>query len=223
MPGGTIEISRTGYTGDLGYEIWVDAASAGAVWDALIRTSATFALKPAGLRALDVARIEAGLCLIDVDFFSARKALTASQWYTPFEMGLGRLVDFGKERFIGRDALFAERERGPRRQIVGLTIGWTEVEALYNALGLPAIAEPAASRLAVPVFQHDDQVGRMSSSTWSPVLKRMIGLATVDAGCARLGTRLEVECTVDAVRSRVGASVTPRRFFNPPRKTATPP
>jgi aminomethyltransferase len=223
IAGQRIEISRTGYTGDLGYEIWVDAAGACAVWDALIRASASFGLKPAGLLALDVARIEAGLLLIDVDFVSARKALTESRWYTPFEMGLGRLVDLGKERFIGRDALAAERERGPRRQIVGVTIEWGEVEALYSALRLPALAEPTASRLAVPVFQHDYQVGRMTSSTWSPVLSQMIGLATIDAEYARLGTHLEVEHTVDVVRRRVGAVVTATPFFNPPRKTATPP
>jgi aminomethyltransferase len=218
-----VEISRTGYTGDLGYEIWIARDEAKAVWDAIVQAGPRFDLKPAGLLALDVARIEAGLLLIDVDFFSARKALTTSQLYTPFEMGLGRLVDFGKERFIGRQALAAEHARGPRRRIVGLTIDWPDVEALYVAVGLPPLAEPTASRAAVPVFQRQRQIGRMTSSTWSPVLKQMIGLATVDAPAAVPGTRLEVEHTVDAVRHRVGARVTATPFFNPARKTRVPP
>jgi aminomethyltransferase len=132
-------------------------------------------------------------------------------------------VDFGKERFIGRAALASERARGPRRQIVGVTIDWHDVEALYAAMKLPPLGEPTASRLAVPVFRHGRQVGRMTSSTWSPVLKQMIGLATVETEYARPGTPLEVEHTLDAARRLVGAVVTPTPFFNPPRKTATPP
>jgi aminomethyltransferase len=223
IAGRRVAISRTGYTGDLGYEIWMDRTDAGSVWDALVAAGSAFDLTPTGLLALDVARIEAGLLLIDVDFFSARKALTTSQFYTPFEMGLGRLVDFAKERFIGRHALAAEQARGPRRQIVGLTIEWQDVEALYAAVGLPPLAEPTASRLAVPVYQRRRQVGRMTSSTWSPVLKKMIGLATVEPAAALSGTLLEVEHTVDAVRHRVRAVVTPTPFFNPKRKTETPP
>jgi aminomethyltransferase len=220
IAGRRVEISRTGYTGDLGYEIWIDRDDAGVVWDALIGSGRAFGVKPTGLLALDVARIEAGLLLIDVDFVSARKALSASQIYSPLEMGLGRLVDLSKERFIGRDALVRERQRGPGRQIVGLTIHWPEVEAFYEAAGLPPVVEPTASRVAVPVFLRGRQIGRMTSSTWSPILKQMIGLATVEAAAATPGTRLEVEQTVDAVRHRVGATVTATPFFNPPRKTA---
>jgi glycine cleavage system T protein (aminomethyltransferase) len=223
ISGKVVEISRTGYTGDLGYEIWMDRSDAGVVWDALAAGGLAFGLRPTGLLALDVSRIEAGLLLIDVDFFSARKALTTSQLYTPFEMGLGRLVDLTKDRFIGRSALAAERARGPRRRIVGLTIDWRDVEARYEAVGLPPLAQATASRLAVPVFAGARQVGRMTSSTWSPVLKQMIGLATVDAAHAEAGTRLDVEHTVDAVRHRVGATVVQTPFFNPKRKTETPP
>ena len=151
IAGRRVDISRTGYTGDLGYEIWVDRGDAEAVWDALIAVGPTFNLHPTGLLALDVARIEAGLLLIDVDFFSARKALTASQLYSPLEMGLGRLVDFKKERFVGRATLAAEHARGPSKSIVGVTIDWPDVEKLYTAVGLPPLAEPTASRVAVPV------------------------------------------------------------------------
>jgi aminomethyltransferase len=223
IAGKRVDISRTGYTGDLGYEIWIDRQDAGAVWDELVRVGPSFGLRPAGLLALDVARIEAGLLLIDVDFFSARKALTASQYYTPLEMGLGRLVAFDKRRFIGRDALVAQQKAGPRRRVVGLTIDWPDVERLYATVGLPPLAEPTASRVAVPVFQNHRQVGRMTSSTWSPTLKQLIGLATVEAASATTGTRLEVEHTVDAVRHRVGSIVTETPFFSPRRKTQTPP
>ncbi len=218
-----VEISRTGYTGDLGYEIWMARDAAVTVWDALVTGGGAFGLRPTGLLALDVSRIEAGLLLIDVDFFSARKAMTASQIYSPFEMSLDRLVDLRKEHFVGRAALIAEHLRGPARRIVGLTIHWPDVEALYEKVGLPPLAQATVSRVAVPVFARDRQIGRMTSSTWSPVLKQMIGLATVDRAHAAAGTTLEVEHTVDAVRHRVGATVTETPFFNPPRKTLTPP
>lgn len=223
IAGRRVEISRTGYTGDLGYEIWMDRADAGVVWDSLMVTGRAFGVAAAGLLALDVARIEAGLLLIDVDFVSVRKAMTAAQRYSPFEMGLGRLVDLSKESFVGRDALIAEQTRGPRRRIVGVTLDWPAIEALYAAVDLPPLAEPTASRVAVPVFASGRQVGRMTSSTWSPVLKQMIGLATVEAPSAAVGTRLEVEHTVEAVRHRVGAVVTATPFFNPRRKVETPP
>ena len=172
---------------------------------------------------LDVTRIEAGLLLIDVDFFSVRKALTASQLYSPFEMGLDRLVDLSKPSFIGRAALAREQARGPKRRIVGIAVDWPDVEKLYDAVGLPPLAQATASRLAVPVFAGSKQIGRMTSSTWSPVLKQMIGLATIDAAFSGPGTRIDVEHTVDAVRHRVRATTVATPFFNPKRKTQTPP
>ncbi len=223
IAGKPVEISRTGYTGDLGYEIWIKAADAGPVWDAIVRSGQSFGLRPTGLLALDVARIEAGLLLTDVDFFGARKALTNSQLYSPFEMGLDRLVDLDKETFIGKAALLAEKARGTARRIVGVAIDWPDVEKLYDAVGLPPLAVATASRVAVPVFAGSRQVGRLTSSTWSPILKQMIGLATVEAGFTGPETRIEVEHTVDAVRHRVGARVVPTPFFNPKRKTLTPP
>lgn len=223
IAGRHVEISRTGYTGDLGYEIWMAREDAGAVWDALMQTGPAYGLKPTGLLALDVARIEAGLLLTDVDFFSVRKALTASQIYTPFEMGLDRLVDAGKGPFAGRAALAAERSRGPKRRIVGLAVDWETIEQLYDAVGLPPVAQATASRVAVPVFVEGRQIGRLTSSTWSPVLKQMIGLATLDAAHTAAGTRVDIEHTVDVVRHRAKATVVPTPFFNPGRKTATPP
>jgi aminomethyltransferase len=218
IAGRAVEISRTGYTGDLGYEIWMDRADAGPVWDALVAEGVPFGLMPTGLLALDVARVEAGLLLTDVDFFSVRKALTASQVYSPFEMSLDRLVELDKGPFIGRAALAAERARGPRRRIVGLVMNWPDIETLHEAVGLPPLAQATTSRVAVPVHAGGRQVGRLTSSTWSPVLKQMIGLATVESAVASPGTELTVEHTVDAVRHRARAIVTPTPFFNPARK-----
>lgn len=220
ISGVPVEISRTGYTGDLGYEIWMPWHDATRVWDALMSAGARFDLRPAGMLALDVARIEAGLLLIEVDFFSSRKALIAAQQYSPYEMGLGRLVQLDKATFVGQSALRAEHVRGPARQIVGLSVNWEEVEALYETLQLPPQVPAAASRAAVPVYRNGAQVGKATSTTWSPVLKKMIALATVERDAAQVGSTLEMEVTVEAVRHRVGATVTATPFFNPPRKTA---
>jgi aminomethyltransferase len=222
IAGVNVEISRTGYTGDLGYEIWVGAEHALAVWDALMDGGRAFDIHPAGMLALDVARIEAGLLLIDVDFNSSKKALIDDQKYSPFELGLGRLVHPNKSRFIGQAALLAEKKRGSAREIVGLEIDWTEVERLYENVGLPPAISPIASRVAVPVFKDDAQVGKATSSTWSPVLKKMIALATVKQPHARLGSQLDFEITVEAKRHRVRARVVKTPFFNPKRKTLTP-
>ncbi|MEO8190218.1 MAG: aminomethyltransferase family protein [Acidobacteriota bacterium] len=217
-----VEISRTGYTGDLGYEIWIPWNEAGRVWDALIAGGRPFDVRPAGMLALDVARIEAGLLLIDVDFSSSKKALIESQKYSPLEMRLGRLVHLDKPRFVGKAALAAEKRHGPARKIVGLDIDWPSVESLYDRVGLAPQVPAAASRVAVPVYGGRGQVGKATSSTWSPVLKKFIALATVERGSAATGTVLEFELTVEAVRHRVPARVVETPFFNPARKTATP-
>jgi len=222
IAGVPVEISRTGYTGDLGYEIWADADRALNVWDALIEGGRAFDITPAGMLALDVARIEAGLLLIDIDFNSSKKALVEEQKYSPIEMGLGRLVDLDKNRFVGQQALIEEKKRGHRKQIVGLEIDWTEVEKLYEAVGLPPAVSPIASRVAVPVFRNGTQIGKATSTTWSPVLKKMIGLATVKREFAKASTEIEVEITVEAIRHRVRARVTKTPFYNPKQKTAIP-
>jgi aminomethyltransferase len=218
-----VDISRTGYTGDLGYEIWMPADDAIRVWDALMESGAPHDIKPAGMLALDVARVEAGLLLIDVDFFGSKKALIEPQKYTPFEMGLGRLVAPAKGRFIGQAALRDEQRRGHARQIVGLEIAWPGVERIYEKVGLPPAIGATASRTAVPVYRGARQVGRATTTTWSPVLKKMIALATVDRPHFAEGTALQIEVTVEAVRHRVDATVVQTPFFNPPRKLATPP
>ena len=223
IAGVSVDISRTGYTGDLGYEIWMPADAAVRVWDALMEIGRPFDIKPAGMLALDVARIEAGLLLIEVDFFSSKKAMIGSQAYSPYEMGLGRLVNLEKGRFIGQRALAEEQKTGHARQVVGLEIEWTEVERLYEKIGLPPAVGATASRVAVPIYRDDRQVGKATSTTWSPVLKRMIALATIDRPHFGEGTNVEMEVTVEAVRHRVPARIVPTPFFNPRRKSATPP
>lgn len=220
--GVSVEISRTGYTGDLGYEIWIPWGEAGRVWDALMEGGRGFDIQPAGMLALDVARIEAGLLLIDVDFHSSKKALIPSQKYSPFEMGLHRLVDLDKARFVGQAALRREKHDGHPREIVGLEVDWIRVEELFDTVGLPPQVPAAASRVAVPVYGRLGQVGKATSTTWSPTLKKLIALATVAREHAAPGSKLEMELTVEAVRHRVPATVVKTPFFNPKRKTATP-
>jgi aminomethyltransferase len=220
--GVSVEISRTGYTGDLGFEIWMPWDRANDVWDALMARGRAFDIHAAGMLALDVARVEAGLLLIEVDFNSSKKAVIESQKYSPFEMGLGRLVQLDKGLFVGRAALADEQRRGPARQIVGVEVDWPSVEKLYDEVGLAPQVAATASRVAVPVYRNSRQVGRATTTTWSPVLKKLIALATIDAPHFAEGTPLEFEVTVEAVRHRVAAKVTKTPFFNPQRKTATP-
>jgi hypothetical protein len=141
-----VDVSRTGYTGDLGYEIWMPWDRAIEVWDRLVEVGHAFDARPAGMLALDVARIEAGLLLIDVDFHGSKKVPIDAQRYSPYEMNLGRLVAEKKGPFVGREALSAERARGPRRQIVGLEIDWDDIERQFADVGLPPQVPTAASR-----------------------------------------------------------------------------
>jgi aminomethyltransferase len=215
-----IDVSRTGYTGDLGYELWIPAEHAVAAWDTLIAAGAPYGIRPAGMLALDVTRLEAGLILLEVDYTSARHALNPEQNYSPFEIGLGRLVSFDKADFVGKLAL--ERERaagGPARRLVGVRIEWAGIEASFTARGLPPAISPVVDRSAAPVFApRGAQIGKLTSHGWSPILKEAIGLASVPASYERPGTRLEVEWTVEGRRERVGAVVTELPFLDLPRK-----
>jgi aminomethyltransferase len=222
IAGVPLDISRTGYTGDLGYELWMDWKDAVRVWDALVKVGREFDLHPAGMLALDVARIEAGLILIDVDYNSSKRALIASHRYYPDEIGLGRMVHLDKENFIGRNALIEAERVGTKRRLMGLEIDWTEAEKFYDEFGLPPQVSSIASRVAVPVYRGTWQVGRATSTTWSPLLKKMIALASIATEHSTPGTRLQIEFTVEAVRRNIGATVVQLPFFNPKRKTATP-
>jgi len=221
IAGVPVDISRTGYTGDLGYEIWAPWDQAVKVFDELMAKGKPFDIHPAGMIALDVARIEAGLILIEVDYTSSKRALIEEQKFTPGEIGLGKLVDLKKENFVGRDALEHEASHGgPQRQLVGLEVNWSEVEALYEKIGMAPQVPGTASRVAVPVYRGGRQVGKATSTTWSPTLKHMIALASVSKESAALGLNLSMELTVEAARKTVSAKIVPLPFFNPKRKTA---
>jgi aminomethyltransferase len=222
IAGVPVDISRTGYTGDLGYEIWVPWNDAVKVWDAVMETGKRFDIHAAGMLALDVARVEAGLLLIEVDYTSSKKALIASQKYSPYELGFSKMVHLNKENFIGKAALEQDQKQGVARQFVGVEIDWTEVEARYEKFGLTPAAPSQASRVAVPVYCGEKQVGKATSTTWSPVLKKMIALASIETSHAKLGTRLQIEITIEAIRQKVTAKIVQTPFFNPARKTAVP-
>jgi glycine cleavage system T protein (aminomethyltransferase) len=222
IAGVPVDISRTGYTGDLGYEIWVPWNDAVKVWDAVIETGKRFDIHAAGMLALDVARVEAGLLLIEVDYSSSKKALIASQKYSPYELGFAKMVHLNKEAFIGKASLEKDQKQGVKRQFVGLEIDWPEVEERYEKFGLTPAAPSQASRTAVPVYCGEKQVGKATSTTWSPILKKMIALASVETSHAKPGARLQIEITIEAIRQKVTARIVKMPFFNPARKTATP-
>lgn len=226
IAGVPVDISRTGYTGDLGYEIWIplqrDPADALRVWDALMAAGKKHDLHAAGMLALDVARVEAGLLLADVDYTSSKKAMIESQKYSPYELGFGKMVHLDKENFVGKKALAQEARTGVPRQLVGLEVDWNEVEAVFDEVGLTPQAPATTSRVHVPVYMGRAQVGKATSQTWSPLLKKMIALASVRTEYALAGQRLSLEMTVESARKTVGATVVDLPFFNPARKTATP-
>jgi len=222
IAGVPVDISRTGYTGDLGYEIWVPWSDAVKVWDALMDKGREFDIHAAGMLALDVARVEAGLLLIEVDHSSSKKALIAPQKYSPYELGFEKMVHLQKETFVGKAALERDHKQGVPRQLVGLEIDWNEVEARYDKFGLTPAAPAQASRVPVPVYVEGKQVGKATTTSWSPVLKKMIALASVDTAHSKLGTKLQMEITIEAMRQNVTAKVVKLPFFNPARKTAVP-
>jgi aminomethyltransferase len=216
-----VDVSRTGYTGDLGYEVWIPAKRAVKAWDVLVAAGEPYRIRPAGMVALDATRLEAGLVLIEVDYTSAVHSHIPAQNFSPYEIGMGRLVDFAKADYVGKRALLAEvAAGGPARRLVGLDIAWTEIEALYAAEGLAPYAPPTVSRTHVPLHVGGRQVGKVTSTGWSPLLKKMIALASVGVAHARTGARVQVEWTVEAQRKLVSATVVDLPFFDPPRKRA---
>ena len=218
MFGIPVSVSRTGYTGDLGYEIWVSTDKALALWDALVEAGAPYGIVPAGMLALDVARIEAGLLLLDVDYVPARKALIEAQTSSPFELDLAWTVNLKKDRFVGREALAAEASRAPQWQFVGVEVDWTSLERLYHEVGLATRLPAAAWRTSVPIYAGNEQAGYATSGGWSPLLKKYIALAHLRAPWAAPGTQLEMEITVEHRRKRAAVRVVKKPFFDPERK-----
>jgi aminomethyltransferase len=212
-------ISRTGYTGDLGYEVWVERGEALAIWDALMAAGRPHGIEPVGLDALDVVRIEAGFILLGVDYYSSHKVVLESRKSTPLELGFGWMIDLERGNFIGRDAIAAEMKRGPVWQLVGLEVSWEELEALYASFNLPPSLPATARRDALPVYAEDGrQVGQATSHTWSPLLKKYLAIASVRRGSEAKGTKLQIEHTVEYERRKVTATVAPLPFYDPERK-----
>jgi aminomethyltransferase len=215
-----VTISRTGYTGDLGYEVWIDAERALDVWDTLVEAGTPYGLTPAGMLALDVARIEAGLILLDVDYVSAHRALIEAQKSSPFELNLGWTVVLSKPRFVGRASLDEEARRAPAWRLAGVEVDWDSLERLYTELGLAPRLPTTAWRTSVPIYGAGRQVGYATSGCWSPLLKKYIALTHLEAPHGAPGTALEMEITVEHRRKRAAARVVKTPFFDPPRKRA---
>ena len=214
-----VHVTRTGYTGDLGYEVWTPEDQAVAVWDALWEAGGPHGIRPAGIRALDVSRVEAGLILIEAEYTSARHAVSSEQQYSPFEIGLGRLVDFGKSAFVGRHALQLEQRRGgPPRRLVGLDLDWSGIEAMYAKHDLPPGVSAMVQRDAVPVYKDARQVGRATSIGWGPTIKKMVGFGSLPPSLSAPGTRVSVEWSVEGERGKVGATVVELPFLDLERK-----
>jgi len=217
-------VTRTGYTGDLGYEIWVENDHAVALWDAVLATGRPYGIEPAGLDAMDVTRVEAGFILNGVDYFSAIHCMIDSRKASPFELALGWAVHLkraARTPFIGSDALQAEKERGPRRAFVGLEIDWDEHEELFRRHGLPPEVHPGGWRDGKPVYDLDGRfIGQATSGAWSPLLKKNLALATIRSDFAELGTKVLFEVTVEYERRTVTATVVKKPFFDPERKRA---
>ncbi len=218
------QLSRTGYTGDLGYEIWVEQTKAAKVYAALMAKAPFFSAIPAGLDALDVARIEAGFIMNGVDYHSAHHCPIAERKSSPYEVGLGWTVHFkNRGQFVGKDALKKEKKEGSPWATVGIEYNWDAYEKLFREKGLPPGLCSKASRTSVPLYAFSErQIGYCTSSTWSPILKKNIALATVEAAYKKIGQEILVEVTVEHVRKTVPATIVPMPFFNPKRKTATP-
>ena len=217
-----VTISRTGYTGDLGYEIWMNPNDALSVWDILIDKGKTFGITPTGLHALDIARVEAGLILLDVDYISTRHALIESRKSSPYELGLGWAVKLKKGNFIGKARLLEEFENSSEWSFVGIEIEWTGFEKHYRAAGLAPGLPSTAWRTSTPLYNNNEQVGYATSGTWSPLLKRYIALAHVKSKYAKEGSELMFELKVEHYRKLTKATVVKTPFYDPERKRSCP-
>jgi len=207
-----LTISRTGFTGDLGYEVWMPPDSAEAVWDALMAAGKSRGIRAIGSQALNVARIEAGFLLPHIDFVSAEHTIRTGRDRSPLELGLAWLVDLEKGHFTGRRALLEERRRGPARQLVGLDIEGNK---------------PAHNALLYAAADGTREVGSVSSAIWSPTCKRNIALAMVDAPYFSMGGTVWADIYLNRElvweRRMCRARVVERPFFAPDRRRATPP
>jgi len=211
-----VTISRTGYTGDLGYEIWMDTSKALPVWDALMLAGSDYGLTPVGILAMDMARVEAGLFMIEVDYTSSGHTWIEAQKSSPYELGLGWTVALDKAGyFVGRPALEREKRHGPAWKLVGLEVEWVGMERLFADVGLPPHIPGMAVRASLPVLVGAAQVGYVSTSTWSPLLKKYIALAHLKKPYFEIGTEVRMEITVEHHRQHAPAKVVRLPFYEP--------
>ncbi len=221
LAGVEVWVSRTGYTGDLGYEVWVGEDGAERVYDAISEAGAVHGLLPAGLDAMDVARLEAGFIMNGVDYFGAPHCLTEERKSSPYELGLGWTVQLDRGPFVGHEALGRERERGSPRVLVGLEISWTALEEVFARYGLPPELASEAWRDGRPVYDAAGRwIGQATSGAWSPTLKKNLALAQLARPHAEEGATVQCEITAEYRRHRVPATVVRPPFFDPPRKKA---
>ena len=212
----TVSISRTGYTGDLGYEIWMDAEHALPIWDALMTAGNDYGITPCGILAMDMARVEAGLFMIDVDYTRSNHAWIAGQQSTPFELGLDWAVNLDKKGyFVGRRALEREKRDGSSWKLVGMEIEWDGLEKLFADVGLPPQIAGQAVRASLPVMHQGSQVGYASTSTWSPLLKKYIALVHLQRPFYEPGTPVTMEVTVEHHRRQAPGKVVKLPFYDP--------
>ncbi|MDP6861256.1 MAG: aminomethyltransferase family protein [Candidatus Marinimicrobia bacterium] len=217
-----VSISRTGYTGDLGFEIWLDPKDALSVWDLLLEKGNPYGITPTGLQALDIARIEAGLILLDVDYISSRHAIIEARKSSPYELGLGWAVKMQKKDFIGKQALQREVAGGSEWEFMGIEIQWSELENHYRNVGLAPRLPSTAWRTSTPLYYNQEQVGYATSGAWSPILKRYIALAHIKSPFAKEGTVLDFELKVEHYRKLTPAQIVKTPFFDPKRKRSCP-
>jgi len=177
-----------------------------------------YGIEPAGIEALDMVRIEAGFIMLGVDYYSAPHVTIDVRRSSPYEIGLDRCVKLDRGAFMGQEALRAEAKRGAEWMLVGVEADWLELERLYESYNLPPGLAPAACRESVPLYSNGKFIGQVTSTVWSPLLKRYIGLGSVRSEYAALGTKLELEHTALYERKTVTATVVERPFFEPERK-----
>jgi len=216
IAGKAVSVSRTGYTGDLGYEVWMDANDALVVWDALLAAGHDHGITPCGILAMDMARVEAGLFMLDVDYTPASHAWIPGQRSSPYEMGLGWTVNLDKQGyFVGRRALEREHRAGSSWKMVGLEVDWEGLEREYAAVGMPPQIPAMAVRGSIPIYKDQRQVGYASTSTWSPVLKKYIALVHLQQPYYEPGTQVQIEVTVEHHRRKAPAKVVALPFYDP--------
>jgi aminomethyltransferase len=216
LAGIPVTISRTGYTGDLGYEIWMSAADALQVWDALMNAGRDYGIAPVGILAMDMARVEAGLFMIEVDYTSTGHAWIEAQKSSPYELGLDWTVSLDKQGyFVGRRALERERKAGSLWKLMGLEVEWNGMERLFADVGLPPQIPGMAVRASLPVFFGSVQVGYASTASWSPLLKKYIALAHLQKPYYEIGTNVRLEVTVEHHRQHAPAKLVKLPFYEP--------